>query len=96
MSGCGAVCCDKHQFYAKIMVSTVIVDGLKRENKKVANKLCIWLCSARLLGNYRPFLGGVASRLATAICVTMVTPIFYDNSYSRNDSNVEVISLNYG
>ena len=34
---------------------------------------------------YRPFHMGVASRLATAIYVAMVTPILYDNSYSLND-----------
>ena len=38
---------------------------------------------------------GVASMLATAIYVTMVKPILYDNSYSLNDSNLkyEVIGL---
>ena len=36
--------------------------------------------------NNRPYSGGVASRLATAIYVSMVTPILYDNSYSPNDS----------
>ena len=38
---------------------------------------------------YRPFHVGVASRLATAIYVAMVTPILYDNSYSLNDSNLK-------
>ena len=38
---------------------------------------------------YRPFSGGVASRLATASYVAMVTPILYDNSYSPNDSNLK-------
>ena len=38
---------------------------------------------------YRPYSGGVASRLATAIYVAMVTPILYDNSYSPNDSNLK-------
>ena len=38
---------------------------------------------------YRLFQVGVASRLATAIYVAMVTPIFYDNSYSLNDSNLK-------
>ena len=38
---------------------------------------------------YRPFQVGVASRLATAIYVAMVTPILYDNSYSLNDSNLK-------
>ena len=33
---------------------------------------------------YRPYAGGVASRLAkTAIYVAMITPILYDNSYSQ-------------
>ena len=32
---------------------------------------------------------GVASRLATAVYVSMVTPIFYDNSYTLNDSNLK-------
>ena len=39
-------------------------------------------------GQYRPFHVGVASRLATAIYVAMVTPILYDNSSSLNDSNL--------
>ena len=39
--------------------------------------------------NYRPFHVGVASRLATAIYVAMVTSILYDNSYSLNDSNLK-------
>ena len=30
----------------------------------------------------------MASRLATAIYVAMVTSILYDNSYNRNDSNL--------
>ena len=38
---------------------------------------------------YRPYAGGVASRLATAIYVAMVTPILYDNFYSPNDSNLK-------
>ena len=38
---------------------------------------------------YRPYAGGMASRLATAIYVAMVTPILYDNSYSPNDSNLK-------
>ena len=38
---------------------------------------------------YRPFYVGVASRLATAIYVAMVTPILYDNCYSLNDSNLK-------
>ena len=38
---------------------------------------------------YRPYAGGVASRLANAIYVAMVTPILYDNSYSPNDSNLK-------
>ena len=46
------------------------------------------LCSVGLITN-RPFSGGVASRLATAIYVAMVTPILYDNSYSPNDSNLK-------
>ena len=33
--------------------------------------------------------GSVASWLATAIYVAMVTPILYDNSYSLNDSNLK-------
>ena len=37
---------------------------------------------------YRPFHVGVASTLATAIYVAMVTPILYDNSSSLNDSNL--------
>ena len=41
---------------------------------------------------YRPYAGGVASRLA-AIYVAMVTPILYDSSFSPNDSNMNVISL---
>ena len=32
---------------------------------------------------------GVASRLATANYVAMVTPILYDNSSSLNDSNLK-------
>ena len=36
---------------------------------------------------YRPFSGGVASRLPTAIYVAMVTPILYDTSYSPNANN---------
>ena len=37
---------------------------------------------------------GVASRLATAIYVVMVTPILYDNSYSLTQiSNMKVIGL---
>ena len=39
--------------------------------------------------SYRPFHVGVASRLATAIYVAMVTPILYDNFYSLNDSNLK-------
>ena len=35
-----------------------------------------------------PYAGGVASRLATANYVAMVTAILYDNSYSPNDSNL--------
>ena len=44
---------------------------------------------------YRPFHVGVASRLATATYVAMVTPILYDNSSSLNDSNsnLKVICL---
>ena len=38
---------------------------------------------------YRPFHVGVASRLATAIYVAMVTPILYGNSYNLNDSNLK-------
>ena len=38
---------------------------------------------------YRPFSGGVASRLATAIYVAMVTPILYDNFYTPNDPNLK-------
>ena len=38
---------------------------------------------------YRPYAGGVASRLATAIYVAMVTPILYDTSYSPIDSNLK-------
>ena len=40
-----------------------------------------------------PDSGGVASRLATAIYVAMVTPILYDNSYSPNDSNRKLLAL---
>ena len=43
--------------------------------------------------SYRPFSGGVASRLATAIYVAMVTPILYDNSCSPNDSNRKLLAL---
>ena len=39
--------------------------------------------------DYRPYAGGVASRLATAIYVAMVTPILYDSSYSPNGSNLK-------
>ena len=35
------------------------------------------------------YAGGVASRLATAIYVAMVTPILYDSSYSPNGSNLQ-------
>ena len=44
---------------------------------------------------YRPFSGGVVSRLATAIYVAMVTPILHDNSYGQKTqiSNMKVISL---
>ena len=46
---------------------------------------------------YRPFFGGVASRLPTAIYVAMVTPILYDNSCSPNDSNLKYESYwSYG
>ena len=46
---------------------------------------------------YRPFSGGVASRLPTAIYVAMVTPILYGNSYSPNDSNLKYESYwSYG
>ena len=38
---------------------------------------------------YRPFSGGVASWLATAIFVSMVTPILYDNFHGPNDSNLK-------
>ena len=38
---------------------------------------------------YRPFQGGAASRLATAIYVAMATTILYDNSYSLNDLNLK-------
>ena len=38
---------------------------------------------------YRPYAGGVASRLATDIYVAMVKPILNDNSYSPNDSNLK-------
>ena len=41
----------------------------------------------RIWGFYRPFHVGVASRLATAIYVAMVTLNLCDNSYSLNDSN---------
>ena len=41
---------------------------------------------------YRPFAGGVASKLAIAIYAAMVTPILYDNSYTQI-SNMKVISL---
>ena len=44
---------------------------------------------------YRPFSGGVASRLATPIYVAMVTPILYDNSYSPIVQKVAItIELN--
>ena len=33
---------------------------------------------------------GVASRLATVIYVAMVLPILYDNSYSPNNSNLNM------
>ena len=46
-------------------------------------KICPWMITNR------PFHMGVASRLATAIYVAMVTPILYDNSYSPNDSNLK-------
>ena len=39
---------------------------------------------------YRPFSGGVASRLPNAIYVAMVTPILYDTSYSSNDSKSQI------
>ena len=39
--------------------------------------------------NYRPYPGGVASRLATVIYVAMVMPILYDDSDSWNDSNLK-------
>ena len=42
-----------------------------------------------LYPSYRPFQVGVASRLATAIYVAMVTPILCDNSYSLYDSNLK-------
>ena len=44
---------------------------------------------------YRPYAGGVASRLAAAIYVAMVTPILYDNSYSPNDSNLKYESYQH-
>ena len=47
------------------------------------------LTSCFLLKLYRPFQVGVASRLATAIHVAMLTPIIYDNSYSLNESNLK-------
>ena len=37
--------------------------------------ICCWLTGPM----YRPFSGDVASRLATAVFVAMVTPILYDN-----------------
>ena len=33
---------------------------------------------------YRPYPGGVASRLPTIVYVAMIMPILYDNSYSPN------------
>ena len=48
-----------------------------------------YLPISHLFGAYRPYAGGVASRLATAVYVAMVTPILYDNSYSPNDSNLK-------
>ena len=49
-----------------------------------------WLARGKNLQlAYRPFHVGVASRLATAIYVAMVTPILLDNSYSLNDSNLK-------
>ena len=47
------------------------------------------LCRDGADAQYRPFHVGVASRLATAIYVAMVTPILLDNSYSLNDSNLK-------
>ena len=44
---------------------------------------------APLLLLHRPFSGGMASWLAAAIYVAMVTPILYNNSYCPNDSNLK-------
>ena len=41
------------------------------------------------LSLYRPYPGGVTSKLATLIYVATVMPILYDNSYSPNDSNLK-------
>ena len=39
--------------------------------------------------HYRPFSGGVASRLVTSIYVAVVTATLYDNSYDPNYSNLK-------
>ena len=50
----------------------------------------IWTLSLTLqLAVIDLFVGGMASKLAAAIYVAMVTPILYDNSYSPNDSNLK-------
>ena len=44
----------------------------------IYNSPSIWLAK-----KYRPYPGGVASRLVTDIYVAMVMPVLYDNSYSQ-------------
>ena len=47
--------------------------------------------SSWLAKKYRPYPGGVASRLVTDIYVTMVMPVLYDISYNPNDSNLKYV-----
>ena len=52
------------------------------------NSPSIWLAK-----KYRPYPGGVASRLVTDIYVAMVMAVLYDISYNPNDSNMYVIGF---
>ena len=71
----------------KVVLCNVTL-GLLHYHYKITNT-CVASCPRYSVMTYGPFHVGVASRLATAIYVAMVTPILYDNSSSLNDSNIK-------
>ena len=86
----GAVCCTVPRYPFLLLTCFVyprrwctLCTGL------VLHYLCLLKMFSGLTLTIDLMQGCVASRLATAIYVAMVTPIFSDNSYSPNDSNLK-------